>query len=78
MLSMILKTLVRALVILFPVAYLSFGQSSSLVSGNTTLVVLLIFFLALGLALWARKAVISKNIENENLTGAQSMSEQSQ
>ena len=65
MLALILKSLMRALLIFFPVAYLSFGQSTSNIPVGTGVVLLLVLSLCLILVSWARITIRSRKDEAE-------------
>lgn len=65
MLSLILKSLLRALLIFFPVAYLSIGQSTNSIPVGAGVILLLVLTLFLILVSWARITIRSRKDEAE-------------
>ena len=76
MLSLILKALMRALLIFFPVAYLSFGRSANVIPVGTGVIVLIVFVIALILISWARSVALSRKKETETMTRIETMGRQ--
>jgi len=65
MFSLILKSLLRALLIFFPVAYLSFGQSNTTTPIGAGVILLLVLTLCLILVSWARITTVSRKYDAE-------------